>query len=149
MPGDRERCLAVGMDDYLSKPVRGEELDAVLARWVTPPVASLVDDAHVRLLREEVGELASELADSFAQRGPRLVAELRGAVERQDPAATRFAAHALRGSALNMGATALATLAGAIEYGEAEPTAAVTEIETLLAPTTAAIRALAAAPGSS
>ena len=33
MAGDRDMCLAVGMDDYLAKPVRLDDLSAVLARW--------------------------------------------------------------------------------------------------------------------
>jgi CheY-like chemotaxis protein/HPt (histidine-containing phosphotransfer) domain-containing protein len=34
MTGDRERCLAVGMDDYLTKPLRTDELERVLSRWL-------------------------------------------------------------------------------------------------------------------
>ncbi len=36
LSGDRERCLEAGMDDYLPKPFRVEEMQAMLARWVTP-----------------------------------------------------------------------------------------------------------------
>jgi len=44
LAGDRERCLRTGMDDYLSKPVRAEQLQATLARWMTrttPEIAEL------------------------------------------------------------------------------------------------------------
>lgn len=37
MDGDRERCLAAGMDDYLAKPIRRDQLQAVLERWVKRP----------------------------------------------------------------------------------------------------------------
>lgn len=40
MKGDHERCLAEGMDGYLSKPIRPQELDEVLARCATPPAPS-------------------------------------------------------------------------------------------------------------
>jgi PAS domain S-box-containing protein len=39
MAGDRERCLAAGMDDYITKPIRREDLERALSRWVETPVA--------------------------------------------------------------------------------------------------------------
>ena len=38
MRGDAQRCLAAGMDDYLTKPIDREKLVAVLARWIAQPV---------------------------------------------------------------------------------------------------------------
>ena len=46
MPGDRERCLAAGMDDYLAKPIRPEELTQVLERWL--PDDPEITDQHLQ-----------------------------------------------------------------------------------------------------
>jgi CheY-like chemotaxis protein len=46
MKGDRERCLAAGMDDYLPKPFTKEQLDGVLKRWVNRDRAPAKDLAY-------------------------------------------------------------------------------------------------------
>jgi len=42
MPRDRERCLAAGMDDYLSKPAKAQDLVTMLRKWTSFPVHALV-----------------------------------------------------------------------------------------------------------
>jgi CheY-like chemotaxis protein len=132
LKGDRERCVAAGMDDYLSKPLRPHELDAVLERWLgaapaaaapTPapgdPVEALVDAARMRMFRDEYPEIIEQLLVLFVDGTPPLLDDLRGAVERDDAEAVRRGAHKLKGSCQNVGAGRLAELAVEIEKGEA------------------------------
>jgi PAS domain S-box-containing protein len=114
MRGDRERCLAAGMDGYASKPIRIGELEQTIARLVSPskpakvPVPErtqgegVIDrtallagvDGNRRLLRE--------LVRLFLADYPQRVREINEAVRRGDAEALRIAAHALKGSIGNL-----------------------------------------------
>jgi two-component system sensor histidine kinase/response regulator len=155
MKGDRERCIAAGMDDYISKPVRSEVVDDTLERWagiVRPaaplrsaarsvePVDQLIDAARMRTFRQDYADVAGQLVDLFSSSTPPLVAELRAAVERDDHDEVRRAAHKLKGSCQNIGATFMATLCRALETGTQDPHRAVADLDAAFVPTEAAIR---------
>jgi signal transduction histidine kinase/CheY-like chemotaxis protein/HPt (histidine-containing phosphotransfer) domain-containing protein len=134
--GEKERCLAAGMDDFLAKPFRLAELAQTLARWLPsrPAVAGepampagaaggpgLLDPQRIEELRalgRRTGrDLLGSLAGLFRQSGSQQLAELRQAFETLDQPAAKRAAHSLKSSAGNIGATELADLARAIEEG--------------------------------
>jgi PAS domain S-box-containing protein len=110
MKGDRERCLAAGMDAYISKPINVTELLQAIASLVPASSPSQSDaicdtavdhDADFAALVARAGgdiELAHELIEIFLTDCPRLVSEIREAVERDDGEALERAAHTTKGA---------------------------------------------------
>lgn len=130
MRGDREQCLASGMDDYISKPVDPVHLEHVLSRWVgaTPagpaedrrqPGDEAIDWERVRALREMCAagggpDRWPELVGLFLKDADERMAKLRTEAT-VDAAAVRELAHGLKGSSANFGAVRVRELSRQIE----------------------------------
>ncbi len=121
MAGDRERCLAAGMDDYVSKPLRKEDLLRVLERArVTGD--HLETGARFLYSREELlsqcdgdEDLLSELVSIFRDNTPQIVGAIGMAVEKHDASALAAQAHKLLSSLGTFGAESARALALRLE----------------------------------
>ena len=119
--GDREKCLAAGMDDYLSKPFSLAQLEQSLRRWLV--VAPDSGQPHVDLgviekLLEQAGggsDLLKSLIRTYLADAPARIAAIREGMVRGDAPAVARAAHALKSASANLGATVLARLCKDLE----------------------------------
>jgi PAS domain S-box-containing protein len=124
-PGDRERCLAAGMDDYLGKPARLQTLDATLRKWIPRmgerpaplSVASGLPAEHpLRLLEQQGrGPLVVEIIDLFLETTPQRLEQMREARLKGDTKSLFALAHSLKGAAVQLGAWGMAELCQKIQ----------------------------------
>jgi PAS domain S-box-containing protein len=133
LQGDREACLAAGMDDYISKPIHPEELAAALARSRTLPDgrtvraseetgesdAGLLDAAALDQLSRTAGsaEGMDALIQLFVADTEKLLGAFRDAARRDDTRELRVQAHTLKSTAATFGATRLSALSRRLEDG--------------------------------
>ena len=124
LPEDREACFAAGMNDYVPKPIRSEELASALNR--AQPLRSRdaasgeseigLEAGALQNLRDLGGvEFLAEVVDAFLADAPALITSLRSSLERQDTEELRRAAHTLKSNGSTLGATAFADVCRTVE----------------------------------
>lgn len=132
MQGDKERCLQSGMDDYLSKPIKTQDLYAMVRHWlphlyvkplprsaILSPLLTfsmhyqhaVLDLHYFAQMRLEMRTHGIErLIDLYLQEVPNYIKAVHQAIESEDYETLYMAAHKLKGSSVNMGASQIVQL---------------------------------------
>ena len=129
MEADRERCLAAGMDDYLSKPIKAQELQQMLQHYSVPrgnrlqnhsaqPGGSVTpsnefDYAHAITLVDQ--DVVSIIAQTFVDQWPQELQKMRDSLARTDLQVLMHVSHALKGTLAMFGAQPASAYAAEIE----------------------------------
>lgn len=145
LAGDREECIAAGMNDYITKPVRIDELDSALMRGLEtitvqkersaspPTIDPTVLDSLRELRMEGEPDPLAELVDLFLSDTPARISRIEQAFATNNAHDLESAAHSLKGSASNLGAAALAkycaSIVHAVRRGERPDATILTKIQ--------------------
>ncbi|HEY8508098.1 MAG TPA: response regulator [Steroidobacteraceae bacterium] len=148
MQGDREKCLAAGMDDYVTKPIKRDVLAAALARYLKPDTPALpspepagspalstesaIDAATLDQLGELMGEDLVDLIQTYVEDTPVQLSTMESAIGQGDYTVLGRSAHSVKSSSLSLGAIVVGRIAAAID-DLARTKADLSEAERLLA----------------
>jgi CheY-like chemotaxis protein len=136
LSGDREKCLAAGMDDYISKPFGQDRIAKILETWIpdnlqvqpqqtpeslkraTPPMEgsqnNLIDPAALENIRslqtDGADDILTRIIEIFIADTPGQLLKMRQAVKHKEASIIRNIAHSLKSSSANLGATSLSAL---------------------------------------
>jgi two-component system sensor histidine kinase/response regulator len=136
LEGDREKCLAAGMDDYLSKPLRRQTIQDVLGRLpelqpAGAPPANAAGEVFDPAPLQEIGDPETEvaLATMFLDQCTERLTAMHEAITADDPDRLHGLAHGLKGSAATVGATRMSEIAKTLcEIASAGQTTGATEL---------------------
>ncbi|OPY90903.1 MAG: Signal transduction histidine-protein kinase BarA [Syntrophus sp. PtaU1.Bin208] len=133
MKGDRERCIGMGMSDYIPKPITPKALSEVLEKWLShapesQPVASAPSAVEksredpvifdLKTLQDRLlgdGDLVKEICKGYLDEMPEQIRRLRQSIDRNDGTSVERMSHTMKGAAANVGAMALSGAALAME----------------------------------
>jgi CheY-like chemotaxis protein/HPt (histidine-containing phosphotransfer) domain-containing protein len=123
MESDRKRCMDAGMDDYISKPIKAQELQQILSRFALQLELANSSSAnqpspsfdYASALAEQDQEMVEIITEAFVEQWPEDVKKMREALVTLDFKSVLYTAHALKGTLSMFGAVPASQMAALLE----------------------------------